>query len=326
MDPHINPASGVWDDNYYASTHPSGGGGGGATTPSFDPAAYDNLLKTLPTASDYVSGVNAKEDSALNDYFGYLNSQETPLSFYTKLSEAQGIPAMRKTQSTLQGQIYDLEDTLRRVEPNITATTGNSLVTEAQRQGMVTAKQKPIIENLGWLGQSLGRVSSAITDATAQALNLTQLQQQGVQQFVDAYKTKLDVAMNQGAQGLQAFMNDTNNVLNVTLAKIHRGEQVSDTEAANAFELLKLQKTAELNMKADAAKTSTEVVEANGRKLLIDKNTGKTIADLGSSTAPKTTPSGFNTTPTSAKPTSSPSSGGINPDLYNLLFGTNLNF
>src|SRR6266581_724726 len=27
LDPHINPTTGVWDDNYYAATHGSGGGG-----------------------------------------------------------------------------------------------------------------------------------------------------------------------------------------------------------------------------------------------------------------------------------------------------------
>jgi len=283
MDPHINPSTGVWDDNYYANLNKGSGGGGSGY--NYDPAVYDNLLKTLPKATDYATSLNANENAALGDYFGYLNSQETPLNFFTKISEAQGIPEMRKTQSTLQGQIYDLEDTLRRIEPNVGETTRESLVTEGQRQGMVTEKQKPLIEDLGWLGQSLGRVSSAISDATSQAMNLTGLQQQGVQRFVDAYKTKLDVAMQQGSRALQAFISDTDRVLDVTLAKISRKEKVDDMEAAQAFELVKMQEQAKLNMQAESAKTSTEVVEAGGRKLLIDKNTGKTIADLGSSSS-----------------------------------------
>lgn len=269
---------GIWDDNYFASNFGGASGGGGANT-----AAYDDLLNKVPKATDFAAGLNTKEDSAVNDLFGYLNTQDSPLDFYTKISEAQGIPGLRKTQSTLQGQIYDLEDTLRRIEPNVTATTGQSLVTEAQRQGMVTEKQKPIIENLGWQSQSLGRVSGAITEANNQAVTLTGLNQQGQDRFIDAYKTKLDVAMSQGSRALQAFISDSDKIVTVTLAKIARGEKVSDQEAANAFELLKMQKQADLNIKTEDAKSSTEITEAGGRKLLVDKKTGKTIADLGSS-------------------------------------------
>jgi hypothetical protein len=283
----INPGSGVWDDNYFDQQY-----GAQNRASAQNSAQYDNLLQTIPKATDMVSSISNNENSAFNDYLGYLKGQDSPLDFYTKVSDAQGLPQLRKTQSTLQGQIYDLEDTLRRVEPNVTATTGQSIVTEAQRQGMVTEKQKPLIDNLGWLGQSLGRVSGAITEGNQQALNLTQLYQAGTQQFVEAYKTKLDMAMQQGSQALQAFLADNENILNVTLAKIHRGEQVSDQEAQNAFELMKMQTQAKLDldnqMKIQSSTPNTEIVEVGGRKVLIDKNTGKTIQDLGSSSAPKT--------------------------------------
>jgi esterase/lipase len=296
-----NPAAGgknmrFWGDKGWTDgaepggAAPSGGGSASAAPAAphyeYNPAAYDNLLtKVQGATSDFAKGVDATENSAFDDYINVIKSQPTSVDFYNNQLEQAGVPELRKSQSTLQGQIYDLEDTLRRVEPNVTATTGQSLVTESQRQGMVTEKQKPLIQDLGWLGQSLGRVSGAITDATGQALTLTNLNSQDQEKLVQAYKDKLSLATTQGNRALEAFSKDIDNVLNVTLAKIQRQEKVSDSEAANAFELLKLQKTAEYNMQAEAAKSSTEVVEVGGRKKLIDKKTGAVISDLGAATS-----------------------------------------
>lgn len=277
----INPNSGVWDDNYFDAKY-----GAANRAQQADSAQYDTLASTLPKATDFEAGTNANENQALGDYFGYLNSTTSPLDFYTKTTGAMGLPQLRKTQSSLQGTVYGLEDALRAVEPNVTATTGNSLVTEAQRQGMVTAKQAPIQQNLSTQSTALGRVSDAVTQGNQQALDLTNLNEQGEQKFIDAYKTKLDTAMTQGSQGLQAFINDTNNTLNITLAKIARGEKVSDTDAANAFSLLTLQKTAQSNLSnalaEDAAKgtsNSDRYISLGDGSELYDTSTGQIVAN-----------------------------------------------
>lgn len=273
-------------------------------SPYTDTSSYDNLLGSVKDAtSNFASQVNQNENNAFKQYLDVVQGQPTSVDFYNKQLEQAGVPQLRQSQKSLQDTIYGLEDTLRRVEPNVDATTKNSIVTNAQRSGMIEARQKPLIEDLGWLNQSLGRLSSAISEATGQALTLTNLNAQDQQKIVDAYKIQLDLATKQGDRALQAFSQDIDNVLNVTLAKIHRGEQVSDTEAANAFELLKLQKTAELNMQAEEAKMDTEVVTVGGRKILLDKKTGKTIADLGSSSEGG---SGSSITTSLTKPTFTP--------------------
>lgn len=313
MDPHINPATGVWDDNYYASTQNKGGGGGGGA----DTKAYDTLLSSMPKATDFAAGLNAKEDSAFSDYLSYISSQASPLDFYKKASEAQGIPELRKTQSTLQGTIYDLEDTLRRVEPDVSATSRNSIVTDAQRRGIVTAKQAPIIENLGWQSQSLGRVSSAISEADRQALQLTDLNEQGVNRTTDVYKTRMEQISDQNARAMTGFTTDMQNTLSISMAKIARNEQLSDEEARKAFELLKMEK--QFQFEKDNMQKSTDVIEVGGRLKLIDKQTGQTIQDLGAAKSTGGTGMSVNTAISTPKPTSSPSSspagssGGFKP-------------
>jgi hypothetical protein len=258
----------------------SGGGSGSGS--------YDQLLASLPKASDAVTSINANENAAFGDYLNTIKSQPTSVDFYNDQSQKAGIPQLQKTQSTLQGQIYDLEDALRRVEPDVTATTGNSLVTEAQRRGIVNSKSQPLVENLGWLGQSLGRVSSAVSQAKSDVLTLTGLNSQDQAKVVDAYKTRLELATTQGNRALEAFTTDLNTTLDVSLAKIRRGEQLSDIEAANAFELLKLSKQAEYAMAAQKDQQNqpdNQIVEVGGRKLIIDSKTGKTVRDLGSTSS-----------------------------------------
>lgn len=269
----INPGSGVWDDNYFASHFGGAGGGGGNNS-----AAYDSLLSGLPKAGDVAKTASANENSALGDYFGYMKSQPSPLDFYNKAQTDAGIPQMRATQKTLQGQIYDMEDSLRRIEPDVSANTSNSLVTDAQRRGVVQARSLPIQTNLGWQTQSLGRVSSAISDANSQALNLTNLNQQGVSQMADLYKQKLQLATTQGSRALQALSADVSNIVNITLAKLKRGEQVSDQEAQNAFDLLKIQKQADAEAANKAKDPSNRYITVGDGSQVYDTSTGKIVA------------------------------------------------
>lgn len=251
--------------------------GGGANL-----EAYDNLIKGLPKATDFAKTLNAGEDSAFNDYVSYLKGSDSPLDFYTKASEAQGLPQLRKTQSSLQGQIYDLEDTLRRIEPDVSANSRNSVVTESQRRGIVAERSKPVIENLGWIGQSLGRVSDAVSSANQQALTLTDLNSRGQDRIADAYKTNIQIKSDQAARAMTGFSTDMQNMLTVSLAKISRGEQLSDQEAQRAFEALQMEKKYKMEfdqqMKLAEAQPETQIIDLGGRKVLINTRTGKEIA------------------------------------------------
>lgn len=303
-----------------------GAGSGGGTQ------AYDSLLTSMPKAQDFAQGLNTGENQAFGDYFKYMSNQQSPLDFYTKMSEAQGIPGLRKTQSTLQGQIYDMEDSLRRIEPDVSANSRNSIVTESQRRGIVGEKQKPLIENLGWLGQSLGRVSNAVTEGNQQALTMTGLNSENTDRIGGVFKTNLELKSSQAARQMTGFTTDMQNFLNVSLAKIQRGEQVSDQEAQQAFDLLKMEK--QYNLEYDSQKKLAELggsdkdryISVGDKSSLFDTKT-QTFVNAGSTGSGNTTYKA--PTPTSPKPTSKPTSGSSlggatsNPSLYKYLFGGN---
>lgn len=248
----------------------SGGDGGGS---------YDALLGSLPKAQDFAASLDIPQDNAFGDYMKYLSSQESPVDFYRRMGDEAGLPEMRKTQSTLQGQIYSLEDSLRRVEPDVSATSRNSVMTEAQRRGQVQERQKPMVESLGWLGQSVGRISSAIAEKDALIMNLTGLNEQQVSRMSDAFKTNIQIKSDQAARKMTGFTTDLQNTLQVNLAKIARKEAIDDREWQKTWDLFKMEEGYKQAAKAEASKLIS-VSEGNS---LYDPSTGKVAF-----TAPKT--------------------------------------
>lgn len=287
MDPHINPASGVWDDNYFASTQKGGGG----SVPAAQQFPDVKLADVGGSAVDFAKTLNQGEDAIFNSYANKAASTPKPLDLFNMMEEKAGIPGLRTTQSTLQSQIYDIEDTLRRVEPDIAARSGNSIVTEAQRRGMVSAAKEPLTEKLGWLGQSAGRVSNAITQQTADIGNRVGLAMEGFRMELEPYKDRLALVTDQNARTMTGFSSDRQATLDLLVRKIERGLQVSDMERQQAIDLAKEERSYTRSMeqiKMEMNQPDNKIVEANGRQLLVNMATGETIADLGSTKEPAT--------------------------------------
>src|SRR3990167_8536113 len=69
-------------------------------------------------------------DVAYEEYKTQQQGQTKPIQLYTEAEEAAGLPGMRKTASTLRGAIGNVEDALKRVEPDVSLRSQQSLVTE----------------------------------------------------------------------------------------------------------------------------------------------------------------------------------------------------
>jgi hypothetical protein len=232
---------------------------------------------------DFAKGLDVKENDAFNSYKMAANSYAKPLDIYNQLTEAAGVPQLMKTSSTLQGQINDLEDSIRRAEGNVNATTQNSLVTEGQRAGMIEARRKPLQENLSYLGTGLGRVQNAITQAKSDIGNQVGLYLTGREQDLDVYKTQMNMVADQTARQMTGFTSDRQTQLDILLDKLQRQRQLDDREWEQASELANLEKQYELEKKYATDQLDTEIITVGGRKKLVNKQTGEVVADFGSS-------------------------------------------
>lgn len=250
-----------------------GMGGGGNDFPNI------SLNDVGGSAVDFAKGINGMSDTAFNDYLTAAKSQAKPLDIYNTLEDKAGLPTLRKTAGSLQGQIGSLEDTINNVEPTVNATTMNSLVTEGQRTGMVNAQKYPWIQQLTPMSTALGRVQQGISSGEANINNMVGYAVQGNQQELDPYKTHMNIVAEQGARLMTGFTSDKETKLNLLLEKIHRGEALSDAERNHAWDLSKAETDFQNKMKETEATNKNKFVNL-GKYGLYDTSTG-TIVGAG---------------------------------------------
>lgn len=205
-----------------------------------DPNSINYSLNDAGVGSvlDFATSQEQGISDALKQYTMAVRSQKNPLTLYSELESAAGIPGMKTTASTLREQIASLEDSIKRAEGEVSATTGQSLVTEAQRSGMVAAKKKPLTENLTGISTNLGRIENAITAAGSDIGTKVGLYQDYETSQLEPYKTALTVMQDRAARLTSGFSADNENKLSLYLKKVERAEELDDREAEEAFQLM----------------------------------------------------------------------------------------
>lgn len=186
---------------------------------------------------DFAQKQEVPIDEAYQQYVMTQRAQEKPLDVFTKLEEQAGLPGMRKTATTLREQVGGLEDTIKRVAKNVAARSSQSLVTEAQRQGMVTAEKSPLLERLGELSTGLGRVEQGIQAAGSDISQKTGLVLQGQQMELEPLKMRMDLLSDRAARLTSGFTADSQSRLNILMDKLNRQRQLTDIEREEAFRL-----------------------------------------------------------------------------------------
>lgn len=232
------------------------------------PNPQNNIDLSVPSVLDYTEKAYAPADEALKSYVMAMRGQQKPLDVYSQLETEAGLPQMKKTASTLRENIGNLEDTIRRVEPNISATTRNSLVTEGQRAGMVEARQKPLLQNLGTLTTGLGRIEQGITAASQGIDTKTGLFIKGQEQELQPYQVELTAMQDRAARMVSGFTADNQNNLQVLLAKWNRQNELNDREVDQAFELLKLEKGYNNEISKMKEQTTQDVSQYKQQKVI----------------------------------------------------------
>lgn len=187
-------------------------------------------MSQVPSVQDYISGQFASEDPWLEALFTRMGDRQDPLDIYSELEAEAGLPELRASANTLTGEINNLEDTLRLVEGDVTARTRESMLTEAQRRGLVTEKRRPIIDQLKELGTGLGRVMAGIGRAESNIGTKTQLAMQGQQMELEPLQLMYSTMVDRNARLLTGFTEDRQTQLDMLWDKLERTRYLSDRE------------------------------------------------------------------------------------------------
>lgn len=232
-------------------------------------------LSSVPSVQDYIKGQFATEDPYLQVLLARMAGQEKPLDIYGRLETEAGLPELRATSKTLSSEIANIEDFLDMVEPNVSARTRESLVTEAQRGGMVAAEKKPWTEKLTKLATSLGRIQGGITEATQGISTKTQLAMTGQEMELEPLKLAYSTMVDRNTRLTTGFTTDRQTQLDVLFDKLNRQRTLSDQEWQLANTLASEERTymktlqtaaAEAGFKVTGAETADELLNIIGTK------------------------------------------------------------
>ena len=194
-------------------------------------------LSGVPSTQGYIQGQFAGEDPYLQAILDRYAAQEQPLDIYSRLEAQAGVPQLQTTAGTLMKEVGNVEDILSSIEPDVSARTRESLVTEAQRRGIVQAKQEPWSEKLTKLGTSLSRVMEALGLAKQDIATKTALALQGQEMQMKPLEFAYSVKVDRNARLLSGFSEDKQTQLDTILANWQRSNQISDRDYATAQQL-----------------------------------------------------------------------------------------
>ena len=201
---------------------------------------YQNLLAAqggggtdfsqIPSVSQYVEGQFASENTALQDLVTQMMGREKPLDIYGRLETEAGLPELRGVSTSLSKEIGAIEDYLDQIEPDVSARTRESLVTESQRRGMVSAGREPFLQKLTKLGTALGRVSGRVSEAERGIATKTELGLRGQEMDIEPLKLRYQVMTDQNARRLTGFTADRQTQLDQLYDKHQLERQLDDRD------------------------------------------------------------------------------------------------
>lgn len=213
----------------------------------------------IPSVQSFVQGQFAGEDTALNELVAQMRAQEKPLDIYGRLETEAGLPQLRLASTTLSKEIANLEDVLEGIEPDVAARTRESLVTEAQRRGLVQAGREPFLEKLGKFGTALGRVSGRIGEAERGIATKTELGLRGQEMELEPLKLRFTVMVDRNARLLTGFTEDRQTQLDILWDKLRRTRQLSDQEWELANTLGSEERNYKMTLQTAAANAGYQV-------------------------------------------------------------------
>lgn len=285
-------------------------------------------MSQVPSVQEYVKSQFPAEDAALTALIGRMQGQEKPLDMYTRLAKEQGLPELQNASKTLTQQINGIEDYLDQVEPNVSARSRESIITEAQRQRLVQSEKDPYQERLGNYTRDLGRISGLITGTKADIGNMVNLGIQGNEQELAPIKLAYQATVDRNSRMLTGFTADRQTTIDALYDKLNRTRTLSDQEWQLANEIGKEERDYMRTLTSAAANLGINVGNETDPNKILDmigseqaKNVALERQDKQSQIANRnangngdvfagTTPTTW--TPTTPKPT-------VKPDLNKML-------
>lgn len=135
--------------------------------------------------------------NALAGQITALDQGYNPTDVYNKITTQLGIPDARTRVQALQQNLLNTENAIRSVDPNVTARTSNSLVTEAQRGRLVDMEKAPLTDTYNQQNRSYGTEQGNLNELTGQATQQAGLAESDYKNKRQSLADQLQLAIKQ---------------------------------------------------------------------------------------------------------------------------------
>jgi len=213
----------------------------------------------IPSTQEFIEKQFTGEDEMLQALIKRMGERERPTAIFTRLEEQAELPALRKVRGSLTGQVHELEDVLKGIVPSVKARTRESLVTEAQKRGIVTAEKRPLLERLGEIGTALSRIGGQITESERLVATKVGLEIQGQGYDLEPYQLLFATRVDRNARLASGFSQDKATKLDLLFDTLKRKRTLSDQDWEIANTLASEERTYLKNLQTAAAEAGASL-------------------------------------------------------------------
>lgn len=225
----VNPATGNWDDNYFASNFGGSSGGGGGGTPRLD--FVKGLTDTFKTENAALQG---KVDTARTGLIDYYKGLEDPTTRFNRIAGEQGLTEQQNLVNSLTKNVMQNQDLVEAIEPSVNARSGDFFVNDAQRTAIIARERAPIEQNLTKLLRSKEYAEIGLQGKQQFVSQLLQLAQQGDEQKARPLQLGVDYSTADRDAAREIFSN--------IILPSQSGAFTSDQDAADAVRAAEAQR------------------------------------------------------------------------------------
>ena len=232
--------------------------------------AYDDYVSKLQeirqAAEDQMNQQRAEEESLFAEYQKAATGGESPTATYERLSSQYGLPEIMKGLETYRKQGAGVESLLSNLEPDVTARTTGSLLTEAERRYKVATEEAPLRKQLGELALGERTKTYQLGDVANLINTQLQLKQQERSQTLEPLKLRLSSLTDRFAREITGYNQSAEMELNTLSDKLGRERTLADREWQRMSDLAKMEREYQLKKKYTTG--STDLTD-DEKKLLL---------------------------------------------------------
>lgn len=230
-----------------------------SSQPSFD---YEAIIRKQQEDRAAKEEAQKKEQEGLfNEYSTQLKGQETSEAAYKRLTEEAGIPGLQEQMGVFSESLTKLKSGLNEVEQAINERTQGKFVSEAGRARMVAQERGALTTQIARLAEAYAPLMQTLNEKRAGVGTQLQLLASDQVKQLRPIEAKINALSDRFAREMSGFDQDSQNALNLVLAKLQREQTLSDQEWQSANALL--QREDEYNKQKDLLSYEASLKKSN---------------------------------------------------------------